>query len=547
MSAANSTGDPAKSKDKTPGNASITAPFTFSKKTIPVTIPFVEQGLQQLSKDQVGSVSAPLPAQDIRKEGGIPSSAAFAAEQAKDAERYAALNPETRDQSISLSSQMKRDFLLANASPPAPPDFAVGPSLATRPVSRTASMAGETVDSPTPDATDDAGVTPVILPNHKEVSSILHLAVPPTTKAGQKEKTETAGVAAARANGNITRIGGKLIAVEARVDLLDRKFQNFGHSNISNDRSLEQVHEEVASLKGDVRSGLENTSFLHSQLARISESFETLKHELVIVKSTISSSAGNTFDNDAFASRTEVSGLHAAVQEGFDGVEGMIDERLASALGGLETVIATIAKVEGRQSKLEQDLLAVRENVARTQLELGALTMGSKAPTASLYAPAPAVVAAPVMAPSVPQPTTAAPVAFTVGGKKLKRKPSVELVAGPTKRANNRPDKSGYQYWVRVSPVNPDTKVPAPGLFKKLVDAAAIAGYTLPPVYIERATGEPSTLNIGFTVANDANTFVGAWAGGINQMPLGLRVISAQHMRVAGSSSASDIAFLTGN
>jgi hypothetical protein len=61
-------------------------------------------------------------------------------------------------------------------------------------------MAGEVVDNPAEVAVDDVDPTPLILANHKEVSKILHLAGPPTTKAGQKEAP---GVSAARANGNI--------------------------------------------------------------------------------------------------------------------------------------------------------------------------------------------------------------------------------------------------------------------------------------------------------------------------------------------------------
>ncbi|KAJ7866616.1 hypothetical protein B0H14DRAFT_2573350 [Mycena olivaceomarginata] len=113
-------------------------------------------------------MSAPAAAHDLRKDGGIASSPAFASEHAKDAERFAALNLETRDQSVSLSTQLKRDFLLAQAAPPAPADFTPGPSLAHRPVSRTASMAGEVTEASTDVGVDDADAPPVLLPNHKE-------------------------------------------------------------------------------------------------------------------------------------------------------------------------------------------------------------------------------------------------------------------------------------------------------------------------------------------------------------------------------------------
>ncbi|KAJ7041319.1 hypothetical protein C8F04DRAFT_1253015 [Mycena alexandri] len=122
-----------------------TPSFSFLKKSIAVSPEFAAQGLRDLAQEQVTSVSAPAGAHDLRKDGGLPSSAAFASEHAKDADRFAALNLETRDQSVSLSTQMKRDFLLAQATPPAPPGFAAGPSLAHRPISRTGSMAGDTL------------------------------------------------------------------------------------------------------------------------------------------------------------------------------------------------------------------------------------------------------------------------------------------------------------------------------------------------------------------------------------------------------------------
>jgi hypothetical protein len=136
-------------------------------------------------------------------------------------------------------------------------------------------------------------------------------------------------------------------------------------------------------------------------------------------------------------------------------------------------------------------------------------------------------------------------VTFLVGGKKLKRKASVELIAGPAKRANAKLDKTMYHHWTRVSPVNPDTKNAAPLLFRKLLEAPAIKDYSLPAVYIERATGEPSVLNVGFTSAGDASGFVVAWSGATNQMPAS---ITAQHITVAGSSASNDtISFLTGH
>jgi hypothetical protein len=91
---------------------------SFFQKPLAVSANFAEQGLQVFNQEQgcvdsenylqhvlmetSTSVSAPGATRTVRKDGGIPSSPAFAAEQAKDAHRFAALDLETRDQSVSL-------------------------------------------------------------------------------------------------------------------------------------------------------------------------------------------------------------------------------------------------------------------------------------------------------------------------------------------------------------------------------------------------------------------------------------------------------------
>ncbi|KAJ7454570.1 hypothetical protein B0H11DRAFT_2244851 [Mycena galericulata] len=95
---------------------------------------------------------------------------------------------------------MKRDFLVVQASPQVPANFATVPSLAARPVSRIASMDSEVVDpsadTPTSmESMEDADTTPIFPATHKE-----------------KEKAETAVSVAA--NRDITSLGGKILATE---------------------------------------------------------------------------------------------------------------------------------------------------------------------------------------------------------------------------------------------------------------------------------------------------------------------------------------------
>ncbi|KAJ7799254.1 hypothetical protein B0H14DRAFT_3491825 [Mycena olivaceomarginata] len=541
---------------------------SFFQKPLAVSANFAEQGLQVFNQEQGTSVSAPGATRTVRKDGGIPSSPAFAAEQAKDAHRFAALNLETCDQSVSLrydpcppgrlltpftlrnSSQMKRDFLLTQAAPSVPPGFATGPSNANHPISRSASMAGEVVDSPTEVTADDEDATPLILANHKEVSKLLHLAGPPTQKAGQKQKAETALAAAARANGNITRLSGKIIALEARsrfrnVNLgkLDDKIDVVGVESCNGIENLEaRINLLATGASSDARVSLHT-----SQIAQLTDSLDTIKRTLErLTTAFLCTEDGVPVKH--FATKGDIGGLWDSVQESFDGLDQLVDERMAPTIqkaGGAADLVAKldaqVAKLETHDAKREHDLLAARENIARLQIDLAAALTGSTLSTSAGITPSvPAATAAP--------PTVEARPTFSVGGKRLKRKASVELIAGPVKRANRKPDKSTFHHWICVSPVNPDTKNAPPLLFRKLVDAAAIKDYSLPAVYIERATGEPSVLNVGFTSASDANSFVGAWSGATFLMPAGLHGITAQHMVVAGSSLSNDaISFVTGN
>ncbi|KAF8205857.1 hypothetical protein K438DRAFT_1817505 [Mycena galopus ATCC 62051] len=534
------------------------------KKPIAVSADYAEQGLVSFNEEQGTSVSAPPATRNVRKDGGIPSSPAFAAEHAKDVQRFAALDLETRDQSVSLSAQMKRDFLLAQSAPSIPPGFTTGPLNATQPISHSASTASELVNSPAEVAPEDGDAALLILATHKEVSRQLHLAGPPTVKAGQKEKAEMALATAARANGNITRLGGKLITLEARVEKhelltdshsracqsrhrnvnvgkLEEKIRVIGVESSNSIKNLEASIKRLATgASSDVRVSLHST-----QIAHLTNSLDTIKRSLERLTTTF------LCDDDGVlvmhsATKGDIGGLWDSIQESFDEI---VDERLAPTIqkvGGAADLTAKleaqVAKLEAHDAKRELDLLVARENIAPLQIDLGAaLTGGARTvlPPSTVVAPATAVAAS--------LPTEGCTVTFSVGGKRLKRKASVELIAGPVKRANAKPDKSAYHHWVCVSPVNPDTKHAAPPLFRKLLETVGI-NYSLPAVYIERATGEPSVLNVGFSSAGDANGFVSVWSGATYQMPSGLRGITARHMTVAGSSTSSDtISFLMGN
>ncbi|KAJ7789897.1 hypothetical protein B0H14DRAFT_2626643 [Mycena olivaceomarginata] len=381
-------------------NASRPSP-SFFQKPLAVSANFAEQGLQVFNQEQG---LAPLYRRRVRLALSVRmvgSPRAFAAEQAKDAHRFAALNLETRDQSVSLrydpyppgrlftpftlrnSSQMKRDFLLAQAAPSVPPGFATRPSNATRPISRSASMAGEVVDSPTEVRADNGDTTPLILANHKEVSKLLHLAGPPTQKAGQKEKAETALAAAARANSNITRLGGKIIALEARVE--KHELLTDSHSRACQSR-FRNVNLGKLDDKNDVvgiesRNGIENlearinllatgassdarVSLHTSQIAQLTNSLDTIKCTLErLTTAFLCTEDGVPVKH--FATKGDIGGLWDSVQESFNGLDQLVDERMAPTIqkaGGAADLVAKldaqVAKLETHDAKREHDLLA---------------------------------------------------------------------------------------------------------------------------------------------------------------------------------------------
>ncbi|KAJ7023004.1 hypothetical protein C8F04DRAFT_1271871 [Mycena alexandri] len=111
---------------------------------------------------------------------------------------------------------------------------------------------------------------------------------------------------------------------------------------------------------------------------------------------------------------------------------------------------------------------------------------------------------------------------------------------------DHMPNKAAFHHWVQFGPVNTDTKAtgPAPGFFKKVLDGGGLGKLNLPAHYIERSTSDPAFLSVGFTGANEANMFVGAWSGA--NLDPALRAITARLAAAAGPST-SNYSFPTGN
>ncbi|KAJ7939355.1 hypothetical protein B0H13DRAFT_2300626 [Mycena leptocephala] len=430
-------------------------PFTRSARIPMAATPEVAQGRRELDT----SISAPPIVHDVRKEGGIPSSAAFASEQAKDSERFAALDPDKRDKSSPFSSQMKRDFLQSQEAAPAPPGFATGPSHAARPISRTASMAAEVSDTTLDSSADDGDASPLFLANQTEA--------------------ETALVGAIRANGNVTRVGGKLMETDARLDALMLSVQN-----------------GFRAMESNVNRGPAASTDSGANLTPIREAIAALSHRLDLVTTSFLCDDDGVPIPNVLATQTDIHALHASVQNALNGTDEWVTEQLHPITSDVSALAARVMQLEAEIAVKTAELLAVRENVARTTLDTASLlTRTAKA------APAATVAA---MTPS------ANAFEFAVGKKQVKRKASVELGSAP-KRHAGRPDKGSFHHWVHVGPVVIDTRLAAPVFFKKLLESAlgVPAAANFPSVYVERLKADPTVINVGFSSANSANMFIG--------------------------------------
>jgi hypothetical protein len=305
-----------------------------------------------------------------------------------------------------------------------------------------------------------------------------------------------------------------------------------------------KLESEIQLLQGVIRTGLDSmdakvraagggaadsrVSLHGSQLAQLTDGLDTVRHRLDRFASSL-------FDDNGvpvYASKADVKALYAAVQEGFDGIDATMAEQLLPTTERLNKTAEVLEKVEGKVAVQATELLTARENIAGVRIDLASFAMSSKA------------AAPPVSTPPTPAPVTSpSSFEFAVGGKKRK---GDELAAEANKRG--KPNKAAYHHWVKFGPLNSDTRATgsAPAFFKKVLDAGGLGKLALPSHYIERSQSDPAFLSVGFTTANEANMFIGAWSGA-NLAPA-LRAITARLAAEAGSSALSNpYALLTGN
>ncbi|KAJ7885283.1 hypothetical protein B0H14DRAFT_3431889 [Mycena olivaceomarginata] len=244
------------------------------------------------------------------------------------------------------------------------------------------------------------------------------------------EKAETAVSAAARTNANITRIGGKLIAVEAKVDAQALDIAN-------QLRALEtqgMLRTGLDSMDAKVRAAgggaADSRVSLHgSQLAQLTDGLDTLRHRLDRFASSL-------FDDNGVTVRAST-------------IDAIIAEQLLPTTERLNKTAEVLEKVEGKVAVQTTELLTARENIAGVRIDLASFAMSSKAPAPP----------------------------FAVGGKKHK---GDELAAEADKRG--KPNKAAYHHWVKFGPLNSDTRATgnSPAFFKKVLDAGGLVGPRLP-------------------------------------------------------------------
>ncbi|KAJ7154969.1 hypothetical protein C8R43DRAFT_439839 [Mycena crocata] len=509
-------------KPKTRGNGKGAYPisqFTFGKKAVAPTADDGEGIAPVETQGTSVSISAPPSSRQLVQMGGIPSSPAFTAAQAQENDLF---NTVAREKSIALSSQARKDGLLANASPMPPVGFAVAPAGAARTLSRTASLANDLGDSPSADLDGEGEDDPVLFADYAEVAKHFHFASASSPKVGPRGGVPKKGVeenpktSVVRLGGNLLRLGADALVVKKQVGSMELAHVN-DMRRIRNE--LQRMESELAGLRDNGAIGGVADPRVAAHDVRIEHTLSDLR----ALTSTLFADDGSPL----FASTQDVQGLWEAMQTALDLVDDQIKELVAE---GTAEQTAELRALRAKVVESEADLLVVRAKLAQTQSDVARHILACSTVVA------PSVTTAAAAAPTVF--TAAHPTTFTVGsGKGVKRKSATELSGPAGKRpANGKPSKAAFHHWVRMSGV--DAQIGAVSLFKQLL-VAVLPGHIMPDHYVDRVAG---VLSVGFETAGDATVFVDLWTGAYNTMPKELKGVRATHAMVAGPSNFAHLA-----
>ncbi|KAJ7870017.1 hypothetical protein B0H13DRAFT_1896387 [Mycena leptocephala] len=478
------------------------------RNTAPIVpLDYAEKGLRAFNDESVrygGLVHVPsfpsivnivnresTTTEQLRIDGGIPSSPAFTHERAVDDARFAARAGASQESVSAVTSKERRDHRLTEASPSAPPSFTLGPSSATRPISRTATapVIGSEEDL-TPAGKEPAvdltgGDNPIAAP---DAVSTLKLLPPPPMKDGKKE---TSGAMGIRTCSNTMTLANHVVTMQQNHAALALDVANTVRrleGKIAHALAKESVDvvdvTEVAQLTDDVvRHGV--------VLARI-------EREQARVRNTIT-----VLDTGNSGAKEDGAGLHridllakevkgefnvvysdiAALQDGqarranhdedYATLEARVDtlvaenDKLIMANKLLEDRVAVVeAKPPKKDRELEMQVLEVRKTLAQMQL----VTMKKTTTTSA--------------------DNDAEGLTFDLGTAR-KRSVAADAETSSSKRPKvpaSVGDKADYKHWVKMA------RLPRMSLF-----------------FVERP-GNKAEMSIGFIEEDDAATLVRRWA-----------------------------------
>ncbi|KAJ7161299.1 hypothetical protein C8R43DRAFT_327891 [Mycena crocata] len=530
---------------------------------------FVEQGLKKFHEERQrdNELNGASTSQSQLPDGGQPSSAAFTQERAADDARF---RTETTGPTGKVTSEVRRDARIADASPSAPPSFTVGPTSAARPITRTSTAVtiGSEADLAASTAAPvnlESGATPIVNPDVFSILNMLPLPPPPKKGKGKDDPTSH----------NFGILCGHIVALQKWVSeistaqtnsvrVLERKILRVSSAGSAETSSTAgNTADDLAPSRLDVTEYKIQLDRLQRDVTRLSGlvALEGPSKEVTTQLEGVNAELDN-FGDQVKREFDQVYGDIQALQEA-QRLRGSRDDDFETLRGRFEssldaneelrkecrTLTTKVTILEGKVASAEQkvrgqelQLLETRGNVAELQKEsaLQALAVDS-------------TEAAPG---NTAQANTggSAGRSFELGRKRGAPADAETSAAKRTRIPAEVGSRNDYPHWLLVSPAPPNTVNGSPAtIFKRMIAAAFRDSYMLPTVYIERKGVD---FLIGFTKKDDADTLEGRWKNEPNRPfeKTTITTTTAPYAKASGSGLSGretarqkEIALLSGN
>ncbi|KAJ7025676.1 hypothetical protein C8F04DRAFT_1400472 [Mycena alexandri] len=479
-------------------------------------------------RDRDNTAAAAATAQ-LRANGGIASSAAFAKEHAAE---DAALRGGSSI-STPVTSKDRREQRIEQASPAVPPSFAVGPSSATRPISRAGTaqtIGGEDDLALGKELAIDltGGDNPIAAP---DPISTLKLHGPPTKEKG---KGETASALGTRTSTNTMILAAHIVGMQQKHAALALDVANTTRrleskiSHAAAGGTIDGMADmEITHLKDGVEHGKTQIARLEREYTRLLSAFTLLEASFGGTNSTVTPAKLNDLANEVKDEFGVVYGDLQVLQDAHrrsitrdDDIETLTarvdmmvaendklrstNELLASKLALVETKAAI---GDAKMIDLEKQVLSLHETVAGEQL---AALKKSAADTS---------------AEGEGERRT-----FQLGNARSnKRGAPADAEASSSKRTKLPPgvgEKSDYPVWVKMLGLAANVTGTPVNIFSRMVKVALVVEkFELPSrVFVERNKAG-TELSIGFLKTSEAQALVRAWGDEPNRAFADVKVV----------------------